>query len=243
MKQFLTSLIIITLFSCEKDTENTPDIIMGDLDPVAHYTFSGNTKDQSKYAHDGINYNASLRPDSLNQDSSSYYFGGISYIEIEDDDVLDIQTNKLTLTAWIKPAKTMGTYVIQKETLINSNGDLTEGGGPFSLDIFPGTPRALVYGVDKSFVMVTGTSTIQQNVWQHLALTWDGSTANLYYNGQLEATEPFAQPIMKTNGNVYIGAYKWTFPTASFRGQIDNVRIYNRALTKSEIGSLYNNYQ
>lgn len=214
-----------------------------DLNHIVHYTFTGNANDQSGYSNHGIVENANLTLDSFSTPNSAYNFTGSSYIEIPDNDILDFKENKLTISAWIKPAYGSGSYIVQKANQVNSQGQLAQGGGPFSLDIFPGKPRALIYGSNNSPIILTGTSRVKLNVWQHLAVTWDGNMAYLYYNGQLEASGEFSNILMVTNGNIYIGAYKWTFPSATFKGSIDNVRMYNRYLTSSEIQELYYNYE
>jgi hypothetical protein len=234
--------IIFSLFflgSCKKD----PQIIVTDLNPIAHYTFTGNSNDLSKYSNNGKITNLTLATDSFGAANCAYFFNGNGYLEIPDKDILDFKTNKLTVSAWIKPLYVSGSYIVEKATFVNSQGQLTEGGGPFSLDIYPGTPRALIYSADELSIILTGKSQIKYNVWQHLLLTWDGKIAYLYYNGKLEASGVFEKEILVTNGNLYIGAYKWAFPAGAFNGSIDNVRIYNRYLTESEIQDIYINYK
>lgn len=242
MKKLVYLFILFSLIQCKKDTAIEP--VKPYTDPVAFYTFSGNCEDKTKYKNNGNVFGAVLTTDSLSAENSAYYFDGKSYIEIPDNDILDIATNKLTITAWIKPTETIGTYVVEKTTYMDNQGQLMQGGGPFSLDIFSGQTRAVIYANDnKSYVMVTGTTNIKKDIWQHIAVSWDGKKVNLYYNGQLESSQNFKHQIQVTNGNLYIGAYKWVYPNASFKGSIDNVRIYNRSLTTEEIQELYNNYK
>ena len=69
--------------------------------------------------------------------------------------------------------------------------------------------------------------------WQHIAATYDGATARVYVNGTLAASQAFAANV-GDSGNWRIGAYG---PTASgfFDGLIDEVRIYDRALTAAQV--------
>ncbi len=240
MRRLLIFIILGSLLTtCKKDVVPLP----AETTLIAHYIFNGNADDQSKYNNHGTAVSATLTVDSFGTVNSAYSFNN-SYIEIPDKEILHLMTNKLTITAWIKPTKTSGTYIVQKANNVTSGGQLTGGGGQFSLDIFPGYPRAIIYGTDNlNPLVLTGTTFIRQNIWQHLAITWDGKNASLYYNGQVEATGTFDKPILVTNGNLYIGAYKWAFPSASFKGTIDNVRIYNRSLTTNEIQDIYNHYK
>jgi len=245
MKRILFFLSLISFaVGCKKDPPVDPYVLpTPDHDPVAHYTFDGNTNDLSQYANNGSSFNAIMCPDSFGRGDSASYFNAQAYIEIPDNNILDIQTNKLTVSTWIKPLSTSGTYIVQKANYVNNQEQITEGGGPYSLDIFPGKARAVIYTNDNNPLILTGATLIKANTWQHLALTWDGYNANLYYNGHLEASGIFSKPILVTNGNLYIGAYKFVYPGAAFSGTIDNVRIYNRCLSMEEIQSLYSNYE
>ena len=242
MRRIVIFLGILTLLThCKKDSPSEPEKPY--LDPVAYYTFNGNADDQTKYKNHGTVFKAKLTADSLGTINTAYYFDS-SYIEIPDHESLDFTTNKFSVTAWIKPVDTSYAYIVGKAAFVNSQGQLTQGGGPFSLDIFPGQARALIHKSGmKNPLELIGTTNIKKNVWQHIAVTWDGKKANLYYNGKIEATGDFDYPIDLTNGNLYIGAYKWAYPQASFKGSIDNVRIYNRFLTTEEIQDIFNNYK
>jgi hypothetical protein len=72
--------------------------------------------------------------------------------------------------------------------------------------------------------------------WQHLAATYDGTTADYYVDGTLVATRSVAQGA--GNSNVWrIGAYG-SVAGGFFDGLIDDVRIYDRALSATEVASL-----
>src|SRR5262249_16001860 len=71
------------------------------------------------------------------------------------------------------------------------------------------------------------------NAWSHLAATYNGSTLSLYVNGTLVASQAFTGSIITSSGALRIGGNGvWG---EYFTGQIDEVRIYNRALTQAEI--------
>ena len=82
---------------------------------------------------------------------------------------------------------------------------------------------------------VTGTTPNPVNVWTHVALTYDGATLRLYVNGVQVASQAQAGSIqtpstpLRIGGNVPYGEY--------FQGLIDEVRVYNRALSAAEIQS------
>ena len=75
---------------------------------------------------------------------------------------------------------------------------------------------------------------IESQEWTHIAITWNGSTYEGYINGNQVVEIPL--PYFISGGEVRIGKDSFTaHPERSFDGLIDDVRIYNRALTKDEI--------
>jgi Concanavalin A-like lectin/glucanases superfamily len=77
-------------------------------------------------------------------------------------------------------------------------------------------------------------SAIPLNDWTHLAGTFDGTTLRLYVNGALIGSKPSSSPIDVTNGVLRIGGTR-SFTGEFFPGLIDEVRIYNRALSQQEL--------
>ena len=68
------------------------------------------------------------------------------------------------------------------------------------------------------------------NVWSHLAATYDGATLRLFVNGAQAASQAFTGSIATSTGVLRIGGNGvWG---EYFQGRIDEVRIYNRALTQ-----------
>jgi hypothetical protein len=83
------------------------------------------------------------------------------------------------------------------------------------------------------------------NEWVHIAGTYDGANIRIYINGVLENSQPQTGLLFNGNNTIAIGS-KWnngTYPTGNvsfpFNGDIDDVRIYDRALSTAEIEDLY----
>lgn len=80
-----------------------------------------------------------------------------------------------------------------------------------------------------------GTAILPTNAWTHLAATYDGSNLRIYVNGVEAGITPVTGPMvtstlpLRIGGNALWGEF--------FRGVIDEVRIYNRARSASEIGN------
>ena len=80
---------------------------------------------------------------------------------------------------------------------------------------------------------MAGPGSLTAGTWTYLAVTYDGSNERLYVNGAPVASNPLEDSIEVSDGALRIGGNSvWG---EYFRGLIDEVRIYNRALTAAEI--------
>jgi len=73
------------------------------------------------------------------------------------------------------------------------------------------------------------TTSITHGAWHRIGLVWDGSNRILYVDGA-EAARDAQTSLRITTGDLYIGAGGTTAPAAFWKGSIDDVRIYDRAV-------------
>jgi chitodextrinase len=130
-----------------------------------------------------------------------------------------------TLEAWVNRA-----------TSKNDDGIVgswvgSQGGGPMLWIDGAGHYRLTLGSTLSNYLDSGQTAAVGQ--WQHVAATFDGSQARFYVNGVLTASSTFTGSVGSSN-TWRIGAYNAT-PEGFFPGLIDNVRVYNRPLTASEI--------
>lgn len=157
-------------------------------------------------------------------------FDGLDdWVTINDSASLDL-TNGMTLEAWVYPTATMSGWqsVITKEQpggfgavyYLAANSDLNQ-------------PEVAIYNT--GWRKLYGGSAPSVNQWTYLAGTYDGATLRLYANGSLVSSQAQAGGIQVTNGALRIGGNNYW--GEFFRGRIDEIRIYNRALSASDIQS------
>jgi PKD repeat protein len=130
-------------------------------------------------------------------------------------------TTAMTLEAWVNPATESGSWrdVVYKG---NDNYYLVASSGQ------GGVPAGRV-GVSR----VYGTSLLPTNTWTHLAVTYDKTTLRLYINGVQASSVAYAGDIATSANPLQIGGD--SIYGQYFQGLIDEVRVYNRALSRSEI--------
>jgi hypothetical protein len=142
-------------------------------------------------------------------------------------------TGQITLSAWVKPSSTSSAqYIIDHRTstsndvflMINSSGQYQVGVSS------GGTLHTAVFAIPSGDV----------GNWVHLAGTYDGTAWRLYRNGVLvNSTNSTTGVISITTGNWGIGgAASGSNNKRYFSGAIDDVRIYNSAISSSAIGGL-----
>jgi glucose/arabinose dehydrogenase len=201
--------------------------------PVAAYSFNAGTGmtvvDASGNANTGTLSGATWAAagkfgNALSFDASKRS----NLVTVPDSASLRLATG-MTIEGWVNPS-TLGTNPQSWRTVA-----LKERTGGMAYALYANNrsarPTGQVYvGGEQN---VAGTAQLALNIWTHLATTYDGANLRLYVNGAQVATKAQTGSIIASTGALRIGGNslwgEW------FGGLIDEVRIYNRALTAAEI--------
>ena len=125
--------------------------------------------------------------------------------------------------------------------LINIGTGTLVNGDYFGLAIGDdgGTFNRVLYGYFPEGSSSTG-QTVKPNAWHHAVIVHEGTSVKYYYNGNLIATHTKTSLSLPSSGNnITIGEYAYN-GSHHFKGQIDQVRIYDAALTSDQVTELYN---
>lgn len=207
---------------------------------VAEYLFSGNPNDTSGNGYHGIVNGASLTTDRNANANSAYSFDGNDYIDI-DAALAGLSTNTSgTFSFWIKPVDATPASV---ERLINFTINTTATQNITSF-IFPNGRFvcACVTGSLRWFLQ-TDDPVFSDNTWSHIALVQDGVSPVIHINdvvvdqGITSANDITAwfDALATQNrgriGNIARNSVEEQF----FKGDIDDIRLYNRDLIDEEL--------
>jgi len=159
-------------------------------------------------------------------------FDGNDFVEVADSATLESPT--ITAEAWVKGRGSPGSfrYVLSKGTSACAVA---------SYAIYTGASGGLVFYISNGSIDVpspdAGTG-LWDDVWHHVAGTFDGSTVRLYVDGvEIGSGTPTTLSIgygLPSNERFYIGAYRGTCDLM-FAGDIDEVRVWRRALAPFEV--------
>jgi len=143
-------------------------------------------------------------------------------VTITDHPDLDLTTG-MTLEAWINP-RTVDSW--QAAIVKEIPGDLAYG-------LYPGGPGPSGWITTTGWQTVIAPNPLPTNTWTHLALTYDGTMLRLYHNGTQVAATTHTGTITTSTNPLQLGGN--TIWGEHLNGQLDDVRIYNHALTPTHI--------
>jgi len=204
------------------DTDSSTAFTTIDNSLVAYYPFNGNANDLTSNGRNlAVFDETNLIAGKDNSSNSAYSFDG-------NGDYLEIETNipsfnNYTISLWAKPASS-GTY----EAMFSS---FDVSGNGFQIDLDGSN-----FHIRKSNGGNIVLSTAQLEVWTFIAFTYDGTNSIGYIDNET--------PVIDSGGTTEFNRFRIgrnRNGNTYFAGEIDELRIYNRALTASEISSLYAN--
>lgn len=228
--QIILSLLFLLFIQINNCTSQNLNVGL-----VAYYPFNGNALDMSGYQNHGIVHGAKLTEDRFGEPNKAFSFDGYStWIEIPDNDKWDFGANDFTICYWeYRPV-----YQGAKAVLARNNSQYS--------------PYVIGYGYPEGNVMFTYMSSngsrwnivdradmgnIEMNKWNFFAITRNGMNFKIYRNNILKSEFSSSLAFPNVSNPVQIGTTQEN--TTWFKGSLDDIRVYNRALTQNEIQNLY----
>jgi uncharacterized protein (TIGR02145 family) len=220
----LLGVVFTILFSHSSSFAQLPSYVPTD-GLVGYWPFNGNAEDESGNGNDGVVNGAVLNQDRFGNDSSAYLFDGI-------DDFIGIpdlgSKNEFTFSSWVNYKDTSNNAV---SIFGNFGGGWGAGqfhlhGGPFvELAVWGDFPYLSSFPID-----------LKPNTWHHVLFTFKKDVeTSLFLDGKKVGSNSSRFNINFTNmriGSEFTGRY--------WNGSLDDIAIWNRALTPEEIEKLFN---
>lgn len=232
---FLLVLLVIGFHSCKKKNSTEPQEDTSKL--IAFYPFNGNANDESGNDYHGTVDGATLTNDRFENGNSAFGFDGT-------DDLINtslssiIEPEEFSVVAWIKTSETINSQSIISKYNHSSGSDLDDS---FYLGMHNGLVKWQMNAGD-SYSIIEASVNISNDQWHFLAGTWDGTNQIIYIDGAQDSVLTYSGTghINNTNLPVIIGKTEnQGGGPRYFNGVIDDIRLYEKALTADEIQTLY----
>lgn len=208
---------------------------------VAWWPFNGNANDESGNGNHGSVTSASLTTDRFDTTNRAYYFTNSCYIEVQDSDKLDLSGN-FSISYWFKADSfSLVNMVLAKHNIAAGNNVGTYATGIWK----DGGNNKVNFQATPLFTPATypdTTGNVTTGVWHHFVTTYDTATDSLryYLNNTLIAVKNLNFDITNNSLKLFIGTnYDGGSFTNQFFGKIDDIGIWSRVISGSEVSDLF----
>ncbi|WP_341225731.1 LamG-like jellyroll fold domain-containing protein [uncultured Arcticibacterium sp.] len=209
---------------------------------VAYYPFNGNANDESGNGFNGIMDGATPTADKYGE----FGFSGKA-LNFDGNDVVRIPNlynattqplNNVTYSLWFKPNQNYGAADLYSLIIRSTDGGFTDMIG--KPDFGNAEDNKFQFYMYNGDFIINKATTIDflANVWYHVVATRDNNTTKIYLNAVKEGEVTYTDP-SEFYTDLYLGGHK-TFNRWYFNGVLDDLRIYNRALSDAEVQEIYN---
>ena len=264
MKRMFLILALSILFIPTGISQDLPSYVPTD-GLVAYYPFNGNANDASGNGNNGTVSGATLTADKDGDAEKAYEFTvnenggwGNPQQEITVDYNTSMNSNTITLSAWVFPRIKPGSYADRPLTIFGRWADgVSNEVFRFQITNDQNTTESAGAGANKIFLQISNASSngntsndseffkggdIPFNQWTHVAVTYDGSVGKVYQNGQLVAENQIDVNINAGGSALNIGSLKSSNGTwYLFDGKLDELGYWNKVLSAEKIGNLFSN--
>ena len=233
-------------YSVTDNLDNAPEVsikfIASGFQPHLHWEFDSEDGSVAHEIMQGLEGTLKNFPDPVADSWSDdakygkalkFEAANASYVELPGSALLDLQT--YTISVWVKTDNfNRSMFIFEKTTndTVNSQYNL------FFENDNTINHRIIDEGSNMNPVAANSSALLLPDVWQHIAVTYDGTDLSMYIEGELAATDSPTVPITSNpTGKAYIGAMA---PGGSyyFTGLLDDLKVYSFAATEHQISQI-----
>ncbi len=198
---------------------------------IAYYPFSGNANDLTVNRLDGVSSGIAFVPDRFGTaDRAAYFNGGTQNVRVNNSPILNV-TNGISVSCWFNASK-LG----EKEVFLLSHGSWQNR---WKISITPEKNLRWTVNTLNAVADLDAFGTFNIDSFYHVAATYDGATMAIYINGQLKSYKPLTGNIRTTTLPFLIGQMLADNADYNFKGVIDEVKLFDSALSPVAAAALY----
>jgi len=150
---------------------------------------------------------------------------------LDGGNVLNLNNN-FTVSAWIKPGISANMSIVSKR-----NNAFTQG---YDLSL-NASGKLVMRWMNGTMQTITSVTSIPNNIWHNVAVIYNGTNAKIYIDGVLDKTQNLSVPIASNDSFLVAAANgSGATPTSYFRGTIDEIRVWDVALTENQMRYVIN---
>ena len=216
------------LFLFSKSTPQLPGL-------VALWKADGNARDSIGGNHGDLMNGAGFDRGVIGKAFS--FNGNQEYVEVPSDPAIS-PTGPFTATAWVKYSKLIG----HRGGAVLAKGVDAESAVDWAMAVSDAHKLRPHANVGNSWVYFDCATTLKPGVWYHVALVYDGASLKGFVNGALDGKQTVSGKLQATDNSLKIGSYapvNGTMSKCFFAGEIDEVALFDRALSAAEIKTIY----
>ncbi len=234
MKQKSVFLMIAVLFGLRiATTAQTIPSYVPTNGLVGWWPFNGNANDESGNGNNGTVNGATLTEDRFGNGNAAYGFDGVDDNIIVNDDAT-LRPEQITISAWLNSSNESSNQIIYKGDWSDASNEQYSVNSSFHFGIK--SQSNCIAGI--GWISCNEQNTFNPSEWHHVVAKYDGNFLKLYLDCILIDSTAHEGVIDSCIGGELIFGSSWGQIPYYFNGQIDDIGIWNRALSEEEISIL-----
>lgn len=205
---------------------------------VAFYPFNGDARDASGNGNNATVHGAQLAVNRFGDSNQAYVFNGAGdYLEIADAPANDLEP-QFTISFWVNPQPGYGAPNQGDIHVVSKWGQGGVGKASYTVGLTSSGQLYVATCDPVTTTVVDDTTVTPTGVWHQVILTRDGAGFHLYRDNRLLFSSNSLRQPQQSGYKLSFGRDAFT-NSAFYKGALDDVRIYNRALSAQEVRDLY----
>lgn len=201
-------------------------------EPVAWYPFNGDATDDSGLNNHGIVNGAVLTANRFGNANCAYSFNGTNQnIRVPNSASLNF-TEAISVSFWMNASELYSS----RESYPISHGNWENR---WKISIIPEKRIRWTIKTTDGIKDLDSQIKVSTNTWYHIVGLFDGRNIELFINGNLDAHATFSGTLLTTSIDLMIGQVLPNVTEYNFKGTLDDIAIYDYALSLEEIAELY----